>query len=481
MLNTFNKTKIVATVGPASRSPEMLLALAREGVDVFRLNFSHGSHEEHLEVVRHIRAINEQYGFNLAILQDLQGPKIRIGEIENGEVELKKGQRFVITIEETTGNAERVSTTYQSLPEDVKEGEIILLDDGNIQLKVLERTEKEVITEVLYGGVLKSRKGINLPFSHLSTPCLTEKDTEDLYFGLEAGVDWIALSFVRTATDVHLLRHLIRQKGKNTRIIAKIEKPEAVKNIDSIIEAADGIMVARGDLGVETYAEEVPVVQKMIVDKCKRAAKPVIIATQMMESMIQNPRPTRAETNDVANAVIDGADAIMLSAETAVGKYPLEVIKSMVRTIHFTETHIKSIYHQNLEVANQQSPDFIHHSLVAAACTLAKHTNAKAIVGMTHSGFTAFRTASHRPEADIFIFTSNRQLLTALNLVWGVRAFYYDKYESTDTTFQDIEDILRERGFIREGDVIIKMASMPIKARKKTNTLKINIVEKPKP
>lgn len=471
----FNKTKIIATVGPACRSYDMLLALAREGVDVFRLNFSHGTQAEHAEVINHIRSINRENGFNLAIIQDLQGPKIRIGDIEGGSVELQTGQRFSITTQEIMGNTSQVSTTYKPLPEDVKEGELILLDDGKIQLKVIERRETEVITEVIYGGILASKKGINLPNSHLSIPCLTEKDTQDLYFGLDMEVDWVALSFVRTPTDVHLLRHLIRQKGKNTRIIAKIEKPEAVRNIDSIIEAADAIMVARGDLGVEAYAEEVPVIQKMIVEKCKRAAKPVIIATQMMESMVNNPRPTRAETNDVANAVVDGADAIMLSAETAVGKYPIEVIRSMVKTLYFTETNIRHIYHQNLQVANDGSSDFIHRSLVAAACTLAKHTQAQAIIGMTHSGFTAFRVASHRPEANIFIFTSNQQLLPALNLVWGVRAFYYDRYESTDSTLQDIEQILLDKNLIRSGDVLIKMASMPIKARQKTNTLKIDI------
>ncbi len=473
---SFNKTKIIATVGPSCSEKEQLLALAQAGVDVFRLNFSHGSHAEHAQVIAHIRALNEENSLNLCILQDLQGPKIRMGEIENNGVELKVGQSFAITNQAMIGNAERASTTYQFLPKDVKIGETILIDDGKIELRVTGKTETDVKTEVVYGGILKSKKGINLPFTEVSAPSLTEKDTEDVLFGMDFDLEWVALSFVRSATDILLLRHILQQKGKNPRIIAKIEKPEALKNIDEIIKVADGIMVARGDLGVEVLAEEVPIHQKSIVQKCKRAAKPVIIATQMMESMMSNPRPTRAETNDIANAVVDGADALMLSGETAAGKYPELVVRSMSKTIQMVEERIRKIYHKNFDL-EADSRTFYSDSLVAAACTLAKQTNAKALVGMTSSGYTAFRVSSHRPEAHIFIFTSNKPLMNTLNLVWGVRTIFYDKFDSTDATFQDIQDILVEEGHLQKGDVFIKMASMPIKKKQRTNTLKISIVD----
>src|SRR5690606_39247990 len=333
---SYNKTKIVATVGPASNSKDMLRALVKEGVDVFRLNFSHGTHEDHQKVIDAVREINAELGTTVCLLQDLQGPKIRIQEMQP-DVTLTRGQELVITTRQLLGNNEIVSTSYTALPKDVRAGDMILVDDGKIELKVKQVRDIDVVTEVVYGGPLKSRKGINLPFTKVSAPSLTEKDLQDLEFGLKNDIDWIALSFVRKASDIHSLREIIDKHKAQSRIVAKIEKPEALSNIDEIIAATDAIMVARGDLGVEIWLEEVPMVQKMLVEKCNKAGKPVIVATQMMESMIDNPRPTRAETNDVANAVMDGADALMLSAETAAGKYPLEVIRSMVRTIASVE------------------------------------------------------------------------------------------------------------------------------------------------
>lgn len=470
----FNKTKIVATVGPASNSKEMLRKLISEGVDVFRLNFSHGTHEDHKKVIQHVRALNEELGTTVSLLQDLQGPKIRLGEMDK-KVRIEPGQKFTITIDEVLGNSERASTVYQDLPKDVKVGDMILIDDGKIELKVIEVKEREVINEVVYGGKVKSRKGINLPYSNVSAPSLTEKDLKDLEFGLENDIDWLALSFVRKPEDIINLREKINDKKKHTKIIAKIEKPDAIKNIDRIIEETDAVMVARGDLGVEIFMEEVPMAQKMIVRKCNELSKPVIIATQMMESMIENPRPTRAETNDVANAVMDGADALMLSAETAAGAYPVEVIRSMVNTINSVEKQA-DVYFRH-DILDEKDPLFLNNAIVLSACRLAKASKATAIVGMTQSGYTAFKLSSHRPKANIFIFTSNRPLLNTMNLIWGVRGYYYNKEVSTDDTFADVEQILREKGHIREGDVFITTASMPIQARGRTNTVKLNVVD----
>ena len=470
----YNKTKIVATIGPSSNTKDKLRSLVKEGVDVFRLNFSHGTHEQHLSVLNFIREINKEMGTHVSILQDLQGPKIRVNEVEPGTF-IERGQELLITTRELLGNKEVVSTSYQQLPRDVKEGDVILIDDGKIELTVKEVRDVDVVTQVVYGGELKSRKGINMPYTRVTAPSLTEKDLEDLEFGLANHVDWVALSFVRRAQDIQELRKIVDSKNVHTRIVAKIEKPEGLANIDEIIEVTDAVMVARGDLGVEILLEEVPMAQKMIIEKCNKASKPVIVATQMMESMIENPRPTRAETNDVANAVMDGADALMLSAETAAGKYPVEVIRSMVRTINSVERNAK-IYYKFREV-DPASPIFYNDSLVLAACKLAKDVNAKAIVGMTQSGYTAYKSSSHRPDTNIFVFTSNKKLLTQISLVWGVRAYFYDKTSSTDTTISDIENILKKDGHVQKGDVFITMASMPIQERLRTNMLKINITK----
>ena len=470
----YNKTKIVATVGPASNNKEMLRALAIEGVDVFRLNFSHGKHEEHLKVINFVREINQEMGTHIALLQDLQSPKIRVNDVESG-TEITAGELITITTNQLLGNKNIVSTSYEGLPKDVKVGDMILIDDGKIELKVKEIKGVEVVCTVVYGGPLKPRKGINLPFSKVSAPSLTEKDYEDLEFGLKHNVDWVALSFVRKAADIDTLREIINGHNSKTRIVAKIEKPEALENIDAIIAATDAIMVARGDLGVEIWMEEVPMVQKMLVEKCNKAAKPVIVATQMMESMIENPRPTRAETNDVANAVMDGADALMLSAETAAGKYPIEVIRSMVRTISSVEKQ-GNIFYRFREL-DPNAPNYFNDSLILTACKLAKDVNAKAIVGMTQLGYSAYKAASHRPNANIFAFTSNDTILNTMNLVWATKAYHYDKASSTDETISDVESTLKRDGHVKTGDIIIILASMPIHEKARTNTLKINVVK----
>lgn len=471
---TLNKTKIVATIGPASSSKEMLRALIVEGVDVFRLNFSHGAHETHQKVIDTVRELNKELNTSVALLQDLQGPKIRVNEVED-RIELVPGQELIITTRELKGNNEIVSTSYKELPNDVKNGDMILIDDGKIELKVIEVRGIDVICQVKYGGPLKSRKGINLPFTKVTAPSLTEKDQIDLMFGLKNKVDWIALSFVRKASDIENLRKIISANNPTTKIIAKIEKPEALENLDAIVEATDGVMVARGDLGVEIWMEEVPMVQKMIIEKCNCLGKPVIVATQMMESMIENPRPTRAETNDVANAVMDGADALMLSAETASGKFPLEVIRSMVRTISSVEKQAKIFY--RYRPVDPESPVYINDSLILAACKLAEEVNAKAIVGLTESGYTAFKSSSHRPKANIFAFTHNPQILNTLSLVWATKTYFYNKNASTDETIADVEAILKADGHLQSGDVFISLTSIPIHEKNRTNMLKVNVVK----
>lgn len=473
----FNKTKVLATVGPACNKKEQLLELIQAGVDVFRLNFSHGSHEEHAKVIEYVRELNKEHKLNIGLLQDLQGPKIRTREVENNGVMLEKGSRLVLTPEKLVGNTERISTTYIEMADDVKVGDMILVDDGKIELKVTEVKGRDVITEVVYGGLLKSKKGINLPNTNVSIPALTEKDREDLIFGLEQNVDWIALSFVRTADEVLELKDIIKEKGRTAKVVSKIEKPEAIKNIDAIIAASDALMVARGDLGVEIPMEQVPMIQKMIVQKCNQLAKPVIIATQMLESMITNPRPTRAEINDIANSVIDGADTLMLSAESASGQYPVLAVKSMRDTIHQVEESADIYFKNHAYALKLRDENFNNNNVVVSACRLARDTEAKAIVGMTSSGYTAFRISSHRPKANIFVFTSNESLLNQLSLLWGVRAIYYDKSNSTDETFQDITRILKESQEISAGDVIIHTVSMPINKKQRTNAIKLNIIE----
>lgn len=472
----YNKTKIVATVGPASSSKSILRELALSGVDVFRLNFSHGTHQQHQEVIERIRALNQELNTFVSVLQDLQGPKIRIEEVENNRVELKVGEILRITSEKVLGTNKKVSTSYRSLPQDVKLGDSILIDDGNLELKVVNKAEKEIEAEVVHGGILRSRKGINLPSTHVSAPSLTQKDHEDLLFGLEMDVDWVALSFVRSSEDIIQLKKIIEEQGKDTKVIAKIEKPEAVSNIDEIIEVTDALMVARGDLGVEIPMERVPLVQKEIIKKCTLAAKPVIVATQMLESMIQNPRPTRAESSDVANAIMDGADAVMLSGETATGKYPVIAVKSMTKIIDSVEKNVLNIYHKNLKT-DHTSPTFYNDNVLMGACVIARDTCAKAISGITFSGYTAFALARHRPIADIFIFTENKKLLNQMSLIWGVRGYYYETFNSTDQSIEDTLKILKGKNFIKKEDVVIHTGTLPVIRKQRTNMVRLTVVE----
>ncbi len=471
----FNKTKVIATVGPASNSKEILKNLILAGVDVFRLNFSHGTHNDHSKVIKLIRELNKELSTHISILQDLQGPKIRLRNVEDGCV-INDGDKLIITTKDVLGNAKIVGTVYKNLATDVSKGEHILIDDGKIELKVESVKGDEIHTVVVHGGELKSKKGINLPQSNVSAPSLTPKDIEDLAFGIEHDVDWIALSFVRDPLDIIDLKMKIEAANKDIRVIAKIEKPEAVKKIDAIIDATDAIMVARGDLGVEMDMEDVPMIQKQIIQKCNAAAKPVIVATQMLESMIENARPTRAEANDVANSVIDGADTVMLSAETAAGKFPLLAVESMNKIIRSVESNYENIYYK-YNTPNPESPDFYPTSLVQSSVRLSADTNAHVIAGMTWSGFTAWKLSAHRPKANIFIFTGNKKLLTMVNLIWGVRGYYFEPNDTTDETIAKVEATLKLEGHLKTGDAYITMASMPIKKKYRTNMLKINVAE----
>lgn len=471
------KTKIVATLGPASTSKEVIEKMILAGLDVARVNFSHGSYDIVSEQIRHIRAISKKLGLNIAILADLQGPKLRIGMVENNAVELNLGKEITFTTKECIGTSSRLYMTYKQFPKDVKPGENILIDDGKFLLRVISTNKKdEVKAIVVHGGTLSSKKGVNLPNTKVSLPCLTPKDLKDLDFALKNDIEWIGLSFVRSVTDIVDLKAIIKKSGKHARVIAKIEKPEALKGIDNIIDMSDGIMVARGDLGVELPMEEVPLVQKMLVQKCIAASKPVIIATQMMESMITNFSPTRAEVNDVANAVMDGADAVMLSGETSVGKYPVKVIESMNRIVSKIEKEAASIYFKE-HAPSLKNQTFVSDSICYNACVMAKQSEAKAIISMTNSGYTAFKISSHRPLANVYIFTDNLALLTTLNLVWGVKGFYYDKYESTDQTISDIIKILKKKELVQIDDLVINIASIPMKERGRTNMLKLSQIK----
>jgi len=470
-----NRTKIVATLGPASVKKDVLLSLIKAGVNVCRLNFSHGKPEDHQVAIDTIREINEKYKINVGILADLQGPKIRIGLVKDGGIHLVNGTRINITTNECIGDDSQIYITYDTFPQDVHAGEIILLDDGKLQMKVVTTNRKDtVVCEVMHGGILTSRKGVNLPNTKVSIPSLTEEDLVNLDFALKNDVEWIGLSFVRTAEDIVELKRIISRSGKSSRVIAKIEKPEAIANIDAIIEVTDGVMVARGDLGVEMPLEEVPLLQKMIARKCRAASKPVIIATQMLESMITTPRPTRAEVNDVANSVLDGADAVMLSGETSVGEFPLIVIETMAKIVHNVE---ELGYPFNTPKENTSVNSLIGDAICNSAVFLSEQTNAVGIVSMTVSGYTAFEISSHRPKAATYIFTSNRNLLNALSLVWGVKAFYYDKLESTDKTISDVNGILKSENLIENGDIVINTAAIPIAKQGKTNMLKVTVVE----
>ena len=469
----YNKTKIIATIGPSSSDINILKEMVIAGVDVVRLNFSHGEKEFHKQIIKNVRKISEELQAPICILQDLQGPKIRVGEILNDSIELKDNEELKIVSKNVVGDS-RVISIDNDILYDVKSNDRILIDDGKIELKVISSSKNEVLTKIIRGGILLPRKGINFPESNISVSSITEKDIEDLHFGLDNDVDWIALSFVRSEKDIKLLRKLIRERRKETRIIAKIEKPQAIKNIDKIIKSSDGLMVARGDLGVEMPMESVPIYQKKIVDKCNKAYKPVIIATQMLESMVEQKTPTRAESNDVANAVLDGADAVMLSAESATGNYPIIAVKSMEKIISSVERSTSEIYY-NFE-KNKLLKNRVNESLITAACRLSKQINAKAIVSMTKSGFTAFRVSGNRPKAKIFIVTNDKNLGNIMNIVWGIRCIFYNKTENIDLTLENIENILVENNHLKKDDKYIVTASMPEHWESHTNMMKVNIV-----
>jgi len=468
-------TKIVATLGPASSSKGVLKNMIEEGVNVFRLNFSHSKQEEHLKLINLIKELNSELGTFVSILADLQGPKLRVGEIENNHIDLLEGDMITFVTEKCIGTKEHIYMSYSEFPNDVKAGETILIDDGKIKLEVTETNKKDTVkAKVIYGGPLSSKKGVNLPNTKVSLPCLTDEDISNAGFALEHDVDWIALSFVRSATDIIDLKELIKKKKGHAGVIAKIEKPEALLEIDGIIDVADGIMVARGDLGVEVPFDQVPLIQKQIVQKCTIHSKPVIIATQMMESMITNFRPTRAEANDVANAVLDGADALMLSGETSIGKYPVETIKGMRKIIAYTETHGRPFYKD--QPPAEGTPTFLADSICYNATLLTKQVKAKAIITFTHSGYTAWRIAGHRPEAEIFTFTNNEKILRRMSLVWGVRIHYMKIYDQIDEAVSESIEVLRKHELIKEGDAVVHVGSTPLNLHGRTNMLKVSYI-----
>lgn len=471
------KTKIVATLGPASNEKSTMKAMIDAGVNVFRINFSHADYEDVKTRIQYIRELNEEFGYTTSILADLQGPKLRVGVMKE-DVVVNKGDKITFTTaQDILGTAEKVYMNYKEFPKDVNVGERILLDDGKLIFEVVKTDKKtEVEAIVVQGGPLKSKKGVNLPNTKVSLPALTEKDIRDAIFAIENKVDWIALSFVRTPKDLEDLQDLIaKHSDHKIPIIAKIEKPEAVENIDKIVAFCDGLMVARGDLGVEMPAEEVPLIQKKLIHRAKTARIPVIVATQMMETMITSLTPTRAEVNDVANSVMDGADAVMLSGETSVGNYPVQVIETMTKIV-------KSVEHSPLIKVPLNAPHvrtnrFITKSICYHAAVMADDIDAKAITTLTNSGYTAFQISAWRPKSHILVFTSNKRILTQLNLLWGVRAFYYNKFVSTDDTIDDLNQICRDKGYVGKGDMIVNLASMPIMKKGMVNTLRVSEIE----
>ena len=469
----FKKTKIIATLGPASSSKEMIKKLIKSGVDVLRVNFSHATHDEVERIVDDVNDLRKELGSNVTLLGDLQGPKIRIGELEN-DIELKKNQSLSICSNLSDSNGiDKIFISYPSFAKDVKPGENILVDDGKLIFKVISTNKKDTVDiKVVQEGVLKPRKGVNLPNTKISQPALTEKDIDDAKFAVKKSFDWIALSFVRSKKDVLQLRELIEsQCDYHIPIISKIEKPQAIEKIDSIIKVSNGIMVARGDLGIEIPAEEVPLNQKKIVAKCKKRGIPVVIATQMMESMIDSLTPSRAEVNDVANSVMDGADAIMLSGETSMGKYPCEVVKKIGDIIHGVED--SPLIKIPVDLPEIKSDRLITKSICKNAATIANEIGASAICTLTNSGYTGWQISSWRPSALVIVFTSNKKILTQMNLLWGVKGVYYNNFESTDKTVEEVNSLALENKYIKKGDYVINLAAMPIYEKGQVNTLRI--------
>ncbi len=477
-MENFTKTKIVATIGPSSSSYEMLKKMSTEGMNVARINCSHGKHEDLKQIIDNIRRLNKETGSRIGILADLQGPKIRTGIVENEPMLLKEGDRITLTTEEQVCTGKTIYIKYDRFAADVKANEHVLIDDGKIVLKIIATDgAKRVEAEVVSGGNLLSKKGVNLPNTKVSIPSLTEKDLHDLEFILAEEVEWIGLSFVRSAADIIELKHRIRKSGKRSRIVAKIEKPEALEDIDDIITESDAVMVARGDLGVELPMEEVPIIQKMIVKKCLKIGRPSIIATQMMESMVTNFSPTRAEVNDAANSILDGADAVMLSGETSTGKHPDRVVQTVKRIISHVESQEIFDFPINLDIKEQPDKSrFISNEICRNACRVANETGAVALVANTHSGYSAVKLSSFRPKANIFAFTGNEFILNTLSLVWGVRCVYYDKFVSTDHTIADIKYLLKKMRFARQGEFIVNIASIPMEEKGMSNMLKISVV-----
>lgn len=470
------KTKIVATLGPATNSMEMIEELSTAGVNVFRINFSHADYDTVLENVKMIREMNKKLDHNVAILADLQGPKLRVGDMGEG-FHLEEGNSFDFTTVKCEGSKEKAYMNYKNFPNDVEKGEQILVDDGKLRFEVVDTNNKDIVkTIVKVGGILKSKKGVNLPNTKISQPALTKKDIEDAKFACKIGVDWMALSFVRTADDLKELQKLIDENTKyKIPIIAKIEKPEAVKNIDSLIPYCDGFMVARGDLGVEMPMEQVPLIQKMLVDKAKQVRIPVIIATQMMESMIESPIPTRAEVNDVANSIMDGADAVMLSGETSVGKYPLQVIQQMRKIIIGVEDSPRiTVPEKPPHILTER---YITKCVCYHAAKMADEVEATAIQTLTNSGYTAFQISAWRPNTNILAYTSNKNILARLNLLWGVKAFYYDEDKSTDETIEDLNEIAKSYNYVEKNDFSITISSMPVKEKGMVNTLRLTQIK----
>jgi pyruvate kinase len=474
---TNKKTKIVATLGPACSTREVLKDMIEAGVNVFRVNFSHADYEDVQQKVDLIRGLNEEFGYTTAILADLQGPKLRVGVMKE-DVVVSNGDLITFTTaEDIPGTAQKVYMNYKEFPRDVNPGERVLLDDGKLIFEVVETNRTtEVVARVVQGGPLRSKKGVNLPNTKVSLPALTPKDIKDAIFAIKMKADWIALSFVRTPKDLEELQDLIAEHSDHKiPIIAKIEKPEAVENIDKIVAFCDGLMVARGDLGVEVPAHEVPLIQKKLVNRAKTARIPVIIATQMMETMITSLTPTRAEVNDVANSVMDGADAVMLSGETSVGNYPVQVIEKMTQIIEAVEDSPLIIVPQN--TPQVRTKRFITKSICHHAAMMANVIKAKAICTLTNSGYTAFQISAWRPQSHILVFTSNQRILTQLSLLWGVKSFYYDKFVSTDDTVTDVNEIAKQRGFVQKGDFLINLAAMPVVDKGMVNTLRVSEME----
>ncbi|MFN8278163.1 MAG: pyruvate kinase [Chitinophagales bacterium] len=471
-----NKTKIIATWGPACAEEETMRDMIAAGVDVFRFNFSHGKHEVHLDGFNKVRKICEANNVNVGILADLQGPKIRLGLVRDNLEVLETGSELEITTESCVSTFKKIYVSYDNLAKEAEPGDSILIDDGRVELKVLSTDgDKLLKAKVVVGGKISNNKGVNLPHTKTKVPALTEKDKRDLDFAIANGANWIALSFVRSAKDILDLKAIIGERNSYMKVMAKIEKPEALEELDAIIEAADGVMIARGDLAVEVPQERMPLIQKDIIRRCILKSKPVVVATQMMDSMIENSNPTRAEITDVANALIDGTDAVMLSGETSTGKYPVRVIEIMERILKEVES-TGLVYNKQL-IPDPASESFLSDAICYNASRMSSELGAKAIVGMTFSGYTGFVLSSYRPRAEIFIFTENKQLISTLALCWGVRGFYYDKFVGTDTSIRDVIRMLKDKGLIAAGDMIVNTGSMPLAARGRTNMVKVTIVE----